>query len=190
VPPNAVLQTLTQLWPLLQSSGVPVAIAGGIALSYWGNPRSTQDIDLAMYVGDSDSMRGLLIDAGFHPTAKSPKELGLFLLSQWVFEPAEEYVDVEVDLMMSTSDYYAAALGRTKRVDLVSVPMPVAVLSREDLILHKLYAERLIDQADVANLMEMHWGELDQNYLESWSKKLGLEDALVTAIEHYRTSQG
>jgi hypothetical protein len=143
-----------------------------------------------MYIGDSDSMWDLLCDAGFRPSVESPKDLGLFLLSQWMFEPEEEYVAVEVDLMMSTSDYYAAVFARTKQVDLTGVPVPVAVLSREDLILHKLYAERLIDQADVANLMELHWGELDQNYLESWSKNLGLEDALVTAIERYQTSQG
>lgn len=189
MPPNAVLLTLGRIWPLLQPSGVPVAIAGGIALSYWGNPRSTQDIDLVLHAGESEAMDKLLREAGFCLQGGPPKELGLFTLHQWLYEPKDEYVSVEVDLMMSTSDYYATALGRTRQVDLDGVPMSVDVLSREDLILHKLYAERLIDQADVANMLERHFPELDRAYLETWSNKLGLVRGLKSAMERYRASE-
>ncbi len=63
MPPSAVLATLTHIWPRLESSGIPAAIAGGIALSYWGNPRSTQDVDLAMYTDHFDSIRAILVQA-------------------------------------------------------------------------------------------------------------------------------
>jgi len=185
MPPSAVLQTLARLWPRLQSSRVSVAIAGGIALSYWGNPRSTQDVDLAIHSRESDPIDDLLLESGFHPKKDLGRDLGLFHLSQWIFEPEEEYVTVEVDLMISASDYYAVALSRTKEALLTGVPIPVKVLSREDLVLHKLYAERLIDQADVASIFELHWDALDQDYLKLWSQELSLEKPLAEAVERY-----
>ena len=189
MPPSAVLQTLAHFWPLLQSAGVPSAVAGGVALSYWGNPRSTQDVDVAILASDCDPIEVILKEAGFAPKSEQPKELGLFKLLQCVFEPVDEYVTVEIDLLMSASDYYRAAFDRIKPIELDGISVPVAVLSREDLILHKLYAGRLIDQADVATLLEIHWPELDQTYLDCWATKLDLQTALHTAIDRYRESQ-
>ena len=45
-----------------------------------------------------------------------------------------------------------------------------------------------IDQADVANLLELHWNELDKNYLDEWSKRLNLEESLANAIKRYQES--
>jgi len=185
MPPNAVLETLALLWPLLQSSGVQTAIAGGIALSYWGNPRSTQDIDLAILSNGHDAFEALLKQAGFQQRESSTKELGLFILSQWQFEPADHFVAVDIDLLIAADEYYQTAVGRAKSVTLPGMSIPVAVLSREDLILHKLYASRLIDQADVLNLMEMHWDDLDQSYLTLWAQNLKLNAEWQTATERF-----
>lgn len=185
MPPNAVLETLSLLWPLLQSSGIQTAIAGGIALSYWGNPRSTQDIDLAILSDGHDAFEASLKQAGFKRRKNSLKELGLFTLSQWQFEPADHFVAVDVDLLIAANEYYKTAVGRAKSVTLPGMSIPVAVLSREDLILHKLYASRLIDQADVLNLMEMHWDDLDRDYLNLWAQKLNLNAEWETAIERF-----
>ncbi len=185
MPPSAVLETLALLWPLLQSSGIQTAIAGGIALSYWGNPRSTQDIDIAILGDGQDAFEALLNQAGFQQRENSIKDLGLFSLSQWQFEPADHFVAVDVDLMIAADEYYKTAVNRAKPVTLPNMSFPVNVLSREDLILHKLYASRLIDQADVLNLMEMHWADLDQNYLTLWAQHLRLEAEWKTAIERF-----
>jgi hypothetical protein len=66
----------------------------------------------------------------------------------------------------------------------------VDVLAREDLMLHKLYANRLIDQADVAALLDLHWDELDQCYLRVWAEKLHLENPLAVALKRYHQSRG
>ncbi len=188
MPPDAVLQTLSRLWSVLESTGMQIAVAGGIALSYWGNPRSTQDVDVVVLSNDSETIARALTAAGFEPDEKEPVQLGLFKLSRWFYEPEAHFIDVEVDLMCSTSDYYGSVLSRAKQVSIAGISTPIAVLSREDLILHKLYAARLIDQADVMNLMEMHWSELDMSYLKEWAGKLDLATALNRAIHGYRES--
>ena len=183
MPPDVVMKTLARLWPLLGS--VPTAVAGGIALSYWGNPRSTQDIDLAIVIDNLGPLNDTLTNAGFVTSDKPPVELGLFSLHRWEFADHASFVNVEVDFMMSTSEYYLQAIDRTVEVNLVGVPMPVSVLSREDLILLKLYADRLIDHADVLNLMELHWPELDLQSLERWAEQLKLTRSLQVAISRY-----
>lgn len=188
MPPNAVLETLALLWPLLQSQGMRTAIAGGIALSYWGNPRSTQDIDLAILADGTGAFEKLLQQAGLQQRDNSTKNLGLFTLSQWQYEPADHFVAVDIDLLVADNEYYQTVLNRAKSVSLPRISIPVSVLSREDLILHKLYASRLIDQADVQNLLEMHWNHLDKNYLELWAQHLELATELKTAIERFEQS--
>lgn len=173
MPPDAVLRTLDHLWALIDQLPGSVAVAGGIALSYWGNPRSTQDVDLAMLTRDAERACEALEEAGLRLKSREPKDLGIFTLRQFDFEPADQYVHVEVDLMTASSDYYVAAFERTVPVVLPGVKSPISVLSREDLVLHKLYAGRLIDQADVATLMEMHWDALDHEYIRNWSDYLG-----------------
>ena len=50
MPPQAVLETLAALWATLDELASEVAIAGGLALSFWGHPRSTRDVDLTLMV--------------------------------------------------------------------------------------------------------------------------------------------
>jgi len=188
MPPSAVLSTLNRLWPLVEASGISVAIAGGIALSYWGNPRSTQDVDLLMHTDRLDAVDPLLVQAGFRAKISSEKDFGLFHLNQYQFDPQDAFVTVEVDLMVSDSDYYSTASAeRFLPIELTGVSVPVKVLSREDLILHKVYAGRLIDQADVQNMLEMHFSELDWPCLNEWSSKLGIQTPLNEAIARFRT---
>lgn len=86
------------------------------------------------------------------------------------------------------SDYYSQLASRAKRIELHGVPCSVHVLSREDLILHKLYAGRMIDLADVANLLEQHWSQLEQDYLHRWSVKLSIEEPWRDAKDRYHSS--
>jgi len=182
MPPSAVLTTLNRIWPLAESSGFPVAVAGGLALSYWGHPRSTQDVDLAIVADKIDRLTVAISAAGLRGKSPEPLELGIFRLLQYEFDPADVLVTVEVDLMVSGSEYYSAIAQRFVSGNISGVTTPVKVMSREDLILHKLYAGRMIDLADVQQLMEIHTGELDRQYLIKWATALGIDRALQEAF--------
>jgi hypothetical protein len=188
MPPSAVLKTLNHVWPHLAQSGIPIAVAGGIALSYWGNPRSTQDIDLAIYTDQFDPIRSILHEAGFAAKSSEEKDLGLFRLNQFEFDPVDAFVTVEIDLMVSDSEYYAQIAKRFVTVELAGVLLPIYVLSREDLVLHKVFSGRLIDQADVHQLLESHWDALDRPYLEQWSKALDIHHSFLQAVERIKSA--
>lgn len=182
MPPNAVMVTLAKLWRALEAEQIQVAVAGGLALSYWGNPRSTQDVDLAIYLSDLEQVTEVLQKQGFKRISQSLKDLGIFKLDQWTFEPEDEYVIVEIDLLLGTGDYMDQACSRIVKAKIDSMTNDVFVLSREDLLLQKLYAGRMIDLADAVQLLENNKGELNISYLRDWSQKLGVADELLKLL--------
>ncbi len=52
VPPSLLLNALAEVYAHVEHMGVRPVVAGGLAVAYWGHPRSTQDIDLAVLVSD------------------------------------------------------------------------------------------------------------------------------------------
>ena len=50
-------------------------------------------------------------------------------------------------------------------------------MSAEDLLLHKLLADRPRDRSDVADLL-LVCGQLDHAYLRSWAGRLGIQARL------------
>ncbi|KAA1260578.1 hypothetical protein LF1_31180 [Rubripirellula obstinata] len=176
MPPSVLMRSLQKIWPQIDAAGIPVAIAGGIAMSFWGHPRSTQDINLLSVCADSENLTNLLRKIGLKKLSPAAKDLGLCQLSTWSLSMDEDYMDVEIDTLTGNSIYYHNLVKRFVEANIDGMQTTSRVISREDLILHKLYAERLIDQADVISLTESHGAELDQVYLSKWIEELGLQE--------------
>ena len=140
-------------------------------------------MDVAIYSKRIHSVQTILIDSGFTKRDVPAKDLGLFKLNQFEFDPRDQFVTVEVDLMVSDSEYYRNLMGRLVQVQIAGLSMPIDVLSREDLILHKLYSNRLIDQADVQQLMQLHQQDVDRAYLQRWAESLAIGEQLRQAFE-------
>ncbi len=82
---------------------------------------------------------------------------------------------VPVDVFLSETPYQRAAFARRRRheTDLGSLWL----ISPEDLLLHKLLADRPRDRADVADLL-LVVGPLDRIYLDHRAECLGIRDRL------------
>jgi hypothetical protein len=98
------MQSLEQVWKLLRPFEDRFAIAGGLAVSYWGFARSTQDIDIAIAIQDSTSFDAFLRSNGMFPAkAKHITSLGSLQVSQWSLTLPDSYVDIDVDFLVSQS---------------------------------------------------------------------------------------
>ena len=84
VPPSLLLRVLVDDYDRVERLRVSPVVAGGLAVSYWGHPRSTQDIDLAVLVSDELRFHSGLRQANLLP-AKSVRvvDLGFVGVSQW-----------------------------------------------------------------------------------------------------------
>ncbi|MGQ0633055.1 MAG: hypothetical protein ACT4QC_00440 [Planctomycetaceae bacterium] len=172
----AVLRTLEHAWSALEPLNLPMAVAGGLALSAWRYPRSTRDVDLVVQV-EAPGIPGLidvLIAAGFHPK-RTPAALGTMKIVQLEFEPAGDFVTIPTDLLLVDSDYHRAALARRVAFRLPDIATELYVLSCEDLVLHKLLAGRIIDRSDAAALIRANRASLQIEYLQQWVRRLRLE---------------
>jgi hypothetical protein len=178
MPPNAVLATLSYVWKLLASLNIPAALMGGMALSIWKYPRFTRDVDLLVAIPfpSLDTVLQQFSAAGIRPKRANPiVKVGDIEFIQLVYEPPDALVDVQIDLLLAKSDYQTIALERRVNISALDIGFDIAVLAREDLIIHKLIAGRMIDLADTAALLRGNQDSLDMLYLEKWVRHFQVE---------------
>jgi hypothetical protein len=176
-----IFRVLKQLWEVLERLQLPAAVMGGIAVSLWKHVRATQDVDLLIGVepGREADLLDALRAAGFRPKRDPPVMLlGELRLLQLLYEPIGAHIDVQVDLLLADSEYHLGALDRRIPAPLPAAGVTVSVLTCEDLVLHKLYAGRLLDLADVGALLRANRSTLDVAYLAEWAERLNLSDDL------------
>ena len=177
MPPEAVLTALRHVWLTLQPLGLPMAVMGGLALAAWKYVRATRDVDILVGIspGRIDRVLEHLCAAGVRPKREPPvASLGQLEIAQLLYEPPEAFLDLQIDLLLGKSAYHDEALRRRIPLSLPGLDIPVAVLTCEDLILHKLLAGRIIDRADAAALLRANRAELDLAYLRRWIDGLRL----------------
>jgi len=183
MPPNTLIESLDRLWLHLESCDLRPILAGGLALAFWGNPRSTQDLDLALLAPDDKTFSDRLYAFGLRRKTADPISLGLFELSQWNLPIPESYLEIDVDFLISDSDYYVDVDRHAIAASFDGVSVPIRVMSVEDLIIHKVYAERLIDQADVVALVQQHRDRLNLKRIETWVGEFGCEAIWETCLD-------
>jgi hypothetical protein len=151
---------------------------GGLALSFWRHPRFTKDVDVLVMLGDTDVAQLIedLVAAGFR--AKRPEPLlrladAEFL--QFLYEPPDTFLDVQVDLLLVCNEYQRQAIQRRVPAAASELGFEVDVLACEDLILHKLLAGRIIDLMDAAALLRANRATMNLAYLRRWIREQELE---------------
>lgn len=181
---DALLTALRDFWLALQALHPRLAIMGGIALSFWKTVRATRDVDVLLAADERDleTLLQQLAAAGFRPKHSSgPVRLGGMEIIQLLYDPPGSHIAVQVDLLVGKTDYHRTALDRRLPFELPGVDVELAVLSCEDLILHKLLAGRIIDRADVVSLLRGNGETLDREYLARWARSLNREQDLSAA---------
>jgi hypothetical protein len=154
-----------------------MALLGGLAMAVWKHPRNTRDVDVLVDVTNIEL--GKLLDsvaqAGMKLKRQPPVlQIGNQRIIQLLYQSAGSFLDIQIDLLLADGDYQKAALARRVPAKLPGCAQEIAVLSCEDLIIHKLLAGRIIDRADVAALLRLNRQGLDLAYLRAWLTPLQL----------------
>jgi hypothetical protein len=155
-----------------------MAVVGGLALAAWKHVRATRDIDLLLGIApeDLEPVFERLAAAGIRlKQGASPTSLGPLNVLQFVYEPPESLMELQIDLLLADSPYHRVALERSVPTRLPELDIEVRVLACEDLILHKLLAGRMIDLADAAALLRANRDTLDLDYLNRWAASLEVD---------------
>jgi hypothetical protein len=187
-PPDlpALADVVLRLGRIFERLGVPYAIGGAVAVSFWGVPRTTQDADCLVAIpavayqrlADALNTQGFVIDGS----------------------PAAQPVTVEALLQQVRDDQYMTLVCRATSVELFVpiVPLQHSILKRavgrsfhgqtirvttpEDLILLKMAFHRHKDLQDIKGILHIQKGRLDLSYLRHWSCRM-LEESSARELD-------
>jgi len=166
---------LERVTTCLRRSRIPYVLIGAWALTVWGRPRATADVDLLVLVNEEDlvGLSDTLVQTGLELDETwqdwNPMLQGLQLRFQ--------YQGITVDLLRSRDvhDQHLFQRKRKKRMD----GRYYWVVSAEDFVLQKLKVGRPRDFEDALSVIERRGKELDQEYLEHWARRLGVAEELA-----------
>lgn len=159
---------------LLRRTRLRYMIIGGIAVSVWGRPRTTLDIDFAVLTdrkgldrfGGRAERHGFHIDhewAAWNPLARA-NQLRLI------------HRALRIDLLLPGDEHDRHAL--TRRCVRIWYHRRLWFVTPEDLILQKLKVGRPRDFEDAFLIFETQKDRLDEAYLLRWGRKLGIAEEL------------
>ena len=163
---------LTTLASWLEGEHVPYMVIGGFAVTVWGEPRFTRDLDVTVSV-PADRLPSTIdrICDKFTPLVTDPKK---FVNDTRVLPMMVQ--STPVDLIFAALPYEEAAITRARQITLTSGS--VRICSPEDLILYKLWYYRISRQTrhprDIYSILHAQEDLIDLNYIRGWVDRLGL----------------
>lgn len=163
----------------LEKLGIAYMLTGSMALVYYAMPRTTVDIDVVLSLSIDDADRFI---KEFEPDYYVPHgRVREAIYRRKMFNILHQETIIKIDCIIRiNNEFQQEAFSRRERVNYAG--FDVWIISREDLILSKLnWAKNThseIQLRDVANILRNGY---DENYVESWTKKLNLKNLLEEA---------
>jgi predicted nucleotidyltransferase len=163
----SIFDAAVEICKFLEDNHIPYAVLGGLALQHWGEPRTTQDVDIVV-LASSDQEDDLLqaILQRFQPRMAD----ALSFAKQYRVLLVRTSSDVAVDIALGIPGYEEEALRRAGKVSFNGLPQ-VSILSAEDLIIHKCVAGRPRDIEDVERVLLRQRVKLDLRYIRNWLRE-------------------
>ncbi|HEU4390959.1 MAG TPA: hypothetical protein VFV34_24350 [Blastocatellia bacterium] len=183
--PN-LIKSAARLQEVLKAAGTDSIVIGGLAVSFWGDPRATRDVDFKVLVqrDDADRLIGSL-PPDYRLLSPEPKQT----LTRLGFLFAEDEGGIRLDLLLAETNFDVEAVRRGLRLIVGSADV-VTVCTPEDLIVYKMISTRVRDHDDVQGIVRRQGKKLDDDYIISWLREF--EEALddSTLVESYRQMSG
>jgi len=183
--PSMFAQLLERLAVALDRAKIPYMIIGGQAVLLYGEPRLTRDIDVTLGV-DVNRLADLLTladDLSLAPLV-DPES---FTRDTMVLPCQDATTGIRVDFIFSHSPYEQQAIRRAVAVTIEHTAIRFA--SAEDLIVHKMLANRPRDLEDVSNVL-LKQPHVDLTYIRHWLTQFSqaLTQPILEQFERLLTS--
>lgn len=184
------LQILGELAPHLEQAGLKFWIGGSVASSVWGDPRQTNDINIAV-------LRSSLNEERLRATLPEKFLIAQSEISEALRDPGEypsfQILDMDeafkFDMFVVREDVYAMEESSRVRITEMLPGIHVPLAAPEDIILHKLRwfvaGGKVSDRQwnDIVRVIESQLGKLDLAYLRRWAVHFEIGDLLTQAFD-------
>lgn len=180
-------KVVVRIAKILDEVKIPYFITGGFAVSIWGRPRATFDIDIVVE----------LIEPKVEPLAKALRRIykaGYIdeitardaIRQGGEFNFIDPLTGVKVDFWVSKHDELSLLKAKRKLAKKIS-GRRVYFISPEDLILSKLewytMGESTRQLEDIESVLAISGKNLDMRYIKKWAKRMGVLGILNKVIK-------
>ncbi len=153
----ALLDAAVALEASLRRRGWRFCFIGGVAVQRWGNPRFTRDLDITLLTGFGGEAQ--FIDALLEDLQPRRDDGRAFALRHRVLL-ARTSTGVDVDVALGALPFEARTVERATFWR-ISDTAALTTCSCEDLLVHKVFAGRDQDWADVEQILIRQHGRID-----------------------------
>lgn len=181
---RTIEEILKLVCSFLNENDMDYVIVGGFAVLFYGNPRTTMDIDYVIQLEDENIpvLIKFLQENGFHADEYDMRA-AIKEKSHCTVEDKETMFRLDIKGVYSEMD--ERALRNKRKVELNDIAVWIA--SPEDTITNKLVFAREQDIKDALGILVRQYDALDIDYLERTAKKIGVYDYLMELIEKYES---
>lgn len=171
---------ISQISSALEKLKIPYIITGGIAVSVWGRPRHTADVDIVVEIDRIEAMQNLIsaIKKGLPKTYPDSEMAVNAFKRKSEFNIIESEYGLKADFFISDQTEYKKMAMKRGKLKKIGGKM-IRFISAEDLILSKLLwfkeSRSTRQLEDVASVMDIQ-KKLDMVYIKKWVEKLKLQD--------------
>jgi hypothetical protein len=173
-----LLEPLIDVIRELDRCEIPHMLAGSLASTYHGEPRTTRDIDLVIDPSEQRLMRfvrGLAVERYYASEAAAAEAWHSRSQFNLVHLPTGWKIDL---ILRRDRPFSRMEFSRRERAEVMGVAVFVA--TAEDTVLAKLEWARAGESErqmrDVIGILDARGQNLDRDYLERWARELGIED--------------
>lgn len=161
---------LKKIGPCLDKHRIPYMVIGGQAVLLYGEPRLTKDIDITLGVG-LDRLGEMKAMVDLLNLKYLTKDVDAFVKETMVLPVIDKKSGIRIDFIFSYSPYERQAIERAKSIFFGSKSVQFAAL--EDVVIHKMIAERPRDIEDVESILLKN-PDYDSHYIEKWLAEFDL----------------
>ncbi|MCY7350194.1 MAG: hypothetical protein LH606_05950 [Cytophagaceae bacterium] len=172
-------ELLTYVAQILDANEIPYMITGSVVSSYYGEPRTTHDIDIVLELEMrlAASFADVFTPPQFYLNLASIREA---VTQRSMFNLIDTTSGNKIDFWLLTFDAFdISRFGRRLRVPLFG--NDVFIASPEDAILSKLRWSKMAggsekQMTDAVRIFEMQYNSLNHPYLLEWVEMLDVAD--------------
>jgi predicted nucleotidyltransferase len=160
-------QLLKRIAIELTKNNIPYMVIGGQAVLIYGEPRLTKDIDITLGIGCEklEKVRLIVEKLRLKVLVDNIED---FAKQTMVFPAMDDKSGIRIDFILSFSFYEKQAIERAKKIKLANYFIKFASL--EDLIIHKIIANRGRDIEDIKSILLKN-SHYDRKYIIKWLNK-------------------
>lgn len=171
------IKNLIKIAKILDELEIPYYVTGGFAVSIYGRPRFTADIDIIIKMshhqkGEFAEKIGKIFPKGYI----DKDQIDTALARQGEFNIIDPESGLKIDFWIAKKDEFEEECF--KRASSKDIDYKVKFISPENLVISKLIWYRESGSTrqleDIVSVMDVQ-DKLDKVYINKWIKKLGLE---------------